>query len=81
MYIPMPGAAGSPSPCKKLINNFGEKMVKSPGGELSSAFETSKDNLKLLKYPKIICLYVGGGGAALKEAVEVFLPLLHVSLY
>ena len=26
-------------------------MVKSPGGELSSAFGTSKDNLRLLSIP------------------------------
>ena len=32
-------------------------MVKSPGGEFSSAFGTSKDNLKLPNYASIICLY------------------------
>ena len=32
-------------------------MVKSLGGELSSTFGTSNDNLTLLKYPNIICLY------------------------
>ena len=34
-------------------------MVKSPDGELSSALGTSKDNLRLLKYTNIICLYAG----------------------
>ena len=44
----------------QLINNFEKIMVKSSGGELSSAFETSKDNLRLLKYPNTICLMPGG---------------------
>ena len=35
-------------------------MVNSPGGELTSAFGTSKNKLRLLKYPNIICLYAWG---------------------
>ena len=52
-------------------------MVKLPGRELSLAFGASKDNLRLLKHPSIICLY----GWRTKEAVVMFLPLLYVSLY
>ena len=37
----------------QLINDFEKIMVKSPGRELSSAFGTSKDNLRLLKYPNM----------------------------
>ena len=65
----------------QLINNFEKILVKSPGGELSSAFGTSKDNLRLLKYPNIICLDAWGGGGGRKEAVVVFLPVLYESLY
>ena len=54
-------------------------MVESPGGELSSAFGTSKDNPKFLKlvsqYHLLVCL------GDRKEAVVVFLPLSYVSLY
>ena len=37
-------------------------MVKSAGGGLSSAFGTSKDSPRLLKYANIICLYASLGG-------------------
>ena len=37
----------------QLINNVEKIMVKSPGGELSSAFGTSKDTQRLLKYPNM----------------------------
>ena len=35
-------------------------MVKSPGGELFSAFGTSKDNLSSLKYPISFACMPGG---------------------
>ena len=44
----------------QLINNFEKIMAKSPDGELSSAFGTSKDNLSLLKYLNTICWYAWG---------------------
>ena len=53
-------------------------MVKSPGEELSSAFGTSKGNLRLLKYPSIICLYAWGTEKKLWGGV---LPLLYESPY
>ena len=47
-------------------------MVKSPGGELSSAFETSKDNLRLLKYANIICLYARGQKGSCIGIFDIF---------
>ena len=40
-------------------------MLKSAGGELSSAFGTTKDKIRLLKYTNIICLYARGTGRKL----------------
>ena len=56
-------------------------MVKSPGGELSSAFGTSKENIRLLKYFNITCLYARRCYRDRKEAVVVFLQFLIASLY
>ena len=47
------------------IGNFEKIIVKSAGGELSSAFGTSKDKIRLLKYTNIICLYGRGTGKKL----------------
>ena len=44
----------------QLIHNSEKIMVKPPGGELSLAIGTGKDNLRLLKYPNIICLHAWG---------------------
>ena len=54
------------------------KEAKSPDGESSSAFGTSKDKPKVTEVSQCHFLVFLGDR---KEAVVVFLPLLYISLY
>ena len=60
----------------QLINNSKKIMVKSPGGELSSAFGTSKDK-GYWSIPIPFTCMPGGQ----ERAVVVFLPFLFASLH